>query len=62
MTDTKRRPGPVPKDKDEKLVPTMVKMEPRLRATLKRLADEQHMTLSAYLRRVYEEHVFAEAA
>ena len=51
------------KRKGEHMVPTMVKMEPRLREALQRLADKQRMTLSAYLRRVSEEHVcFAEAA
>lgn len=52
-----------PKTKGRKMVPTMVKMEPQLRDSLQRLADEQGMTLSAYLRRVYQEHLcFSEAA
>lgn len=60
---TPRRTGPQAKPKSEKFVPTMVKMEPKLRADLERLADENNMTLSAYLRRLAEQHVqYAQAA
>lgn len=60
---TQRRTGPQAKPKSEKFVPTMVKMEPKLRADLERLADENNMTLSAYLRRLAEQHVqYAQAA
>jgi predicted DNA-binding ribbon-helix-helix protein len=62
-TQTLQRMTHATKVKGKKMVPTMVKMEPQLRDTLQRLADEQGMTLSAYLRRVYQEHVcFSKAA
>ena len=60
---TQRRTGPKAKPESEKYVPTMVRMKPRLRAELERLADAENMTLSAYLRRVAEQHVnYAKAA
>lgn len=54
---TQQRPGPKAKPQSEKFVPTMVKMKPRLRAELERLADEENMSLSAYLRFIAERHV-----
>ncbi|MBJ6984002.1 hypothetical protein [Luteimonas sp. MC1750] len=51
------------KPKDEKhLVPTMVKLQPKLRQQLEVIAKQNRMTLSAYLRLMVEERVCFEQA
>jgi Ribbon-helix-helix protein, copG family. len=60
---TNRGGRPSKPDSEKHLVPTMVKLQPKLRQQIESLAKQRRMTLSAYLRQMLEEHVcFEEAA
>lgn len=63
QNETKKMGRPRKPESEKHMVPTMVKLQPKLRHKLDQLAKQNNMTLSAYLRAIFEERVcFEEAA